>query len=439
MNIKSLDTTKSQELFERAKKVIPGGSNQAHRIVEPFPFLTAGKGSKIRDIDGNEYIDYHAAFGPIILGYHYPTVDRAVIDAMNQGADLYGVGGTEMELKLHEKIVEHFPSVDMSLLCTSGSEATYFAIRVARAFTGRKKLIKFQGHYHGFHDTVLMNIISESDKIGKKDLGSAGILDEIADQTVVLPWNDLPAVESAVKKYRDEIAAIILEPIPHNIGCVLPQEGYIEALREITEKNDIILIFDEVITGLRHNLGGLQSLWNITPDITTLGKSMANGYPISAVGGKKEIMMRTASAPGGDVFFGGTFNGHPGSVAASLATISELEGGKVHEHIFRLGKMMRDGLRKITGNLGMNAYTAGFGSVFLTYFMNGPVIRYRDLLSNDTHMFLSYRKSLLKHGIHMLAKDLKRNHISYSHTENDIQCTLEASEKVLTEMSLTNR
>ena len=231
---------KSNQLFERAKKVVPGGANQAHRKYEyenaVFPFIESGEGSKIYDVDGNEYIDYHCAFGPIILGRNYPSVTQAVKDAIDAKSDLFGVGGTEGEIELHEKISQHVPSGDKSLLCTSGSEAITFAIRAARGVTNKKKIIKFQGHYHGFHDSVLLNVISPQDKLGKKDCLSSGILDEVLDQTLICEWNNIEEFERIVKENQDDLAGVVLEPIPHNIGCVLPKDGFLQEVREITEK-----------------------------------------------------------------------------------------------------------------------------------------------------------------------------------------------------------
>lgn len=350
-------------------------------------------------------------------------------------ADLFGVGGTELEVEVAEKIVKYVPSAEMALFCGSGSEATYHAIRVSRAIKCRKKIIKFQGCYHGWHDYLAMNVISPPNKIGKYDLLSAGMLQTTIENVLVLPFNDLGAVEGAIKRNKGEIAAVILEPIPHNIGCLLPKQGYLEGLRELTDENDIFLIFDEVITGFRHDLGGCQKLFGVTPDITTLGKAIANGYPLSAICGKKEIMSRFNTAPGGDVFFAGTFNAHPIAMAACLATIKELEDGKVHEHISKLGDSMREGLLKIVQELGLTAYVSGFKSVFVTYFMEPPLNDYRDLLRNDEEMFVRYRKKLMENGIFMLPRNLKRNHFTASHTEDDVKKTLNVARSVLSNLA----
>ena len=384
----------------------------------------------ITDADNNEYIDYHAAFGPNVLGYNDDDVDAAVLRAVKDIA-LIGVGTTEKEIQLAKKICQHVPSAEKVLFCNCGSEATYAAIRLARAVTGRKKIIKFQGAYHGWHDYLAMNVISAPEKLGERDPLSAGSLPEAIEQTLICSFNDLDDVEDTVRAHKGEVAAIILEPILHNIGCVLPQPGFLEALREITRREGIILIFDEVITGFRHGLGGYQKICGVTPDLTTLGKSMANGYPISALCGKRELMDRFRTHPDGDVFFAGTFNGHPVGCAAALATIEVLERETTYPHLFGLGERMRKGLSEIMSRLGVKATVAGFGSVFLTYFLEGPVRNYSDLLRNDAALFVKYRRDLIQRGIFKLPMNLKRNHLTLSHTEEHISRTLEASEDVL--------
>ncbi|MEM2803659.1 MAG: aminotransferase class III-fold pyridoxal phosphate-dependent enzyme, partial [Nitrososphaerota archaeon] len=236
-----MKNTRSLELFEKACRLIPGGVNTSIRILDPPIVFTKARGSRIYDADGNEYIDYHAAFGPPILGHNNPEVNRRVMEIMSE-VDLIGVGTAEIEIRAAELIVKHVPSIEKVLFCNSGSEATYHAVRLARAVTGRKKLIKFQGCYHGWHDYLLMNVISAPDKIGKKDPLSAGMLPEAVENTIVLDFNDLDGVERTVKTHRGEIAAIILEPIPHNIGCVLPKIDFLRGLREIADREDIVLI-----------------------------------------------------------------------------------------------------------------------------------------------------------------------------------------------------
>ncbi|MBI4164646.1 MAG: glutamate-1-semialdehyde 2,1-aminomutase [Acidobacteria bacterium] len=425
--------TESHRLYEKACEVMPGGVNSAHRNFVPHLVIRETHGATIVDADGNEYIDYQAAFGPLILGHNHPEVNRRVAEALS-GALLPGAGTTELEIAVAEKIHRHIPSAEKVLLCSTGSEATYHALRVSRAVTGRKRIIKFQGCYHGFHDSVLCNIISPADKVGKIDPGSAGILPETLDQTLVCRFNDLDDVERAMQAHPGEVAAIILEPIAHNIGCVLPKLGFLEGLRQIATRHGCVLIFDEVITGFRHHLGGYQAICGVTPDLTTLGKAIANGFPMAAICGKAQLMDHFKTRSGGDTFFAGTFNGNAVGCAAALATMDILEREPVHQHLFRLGERLRAGLQEIHQRFGVRATVEGFGSVFLTYFMDGPIESYTDLLRNDEAHFLEYRRGLLERGIFKLPVNLKRSHISYAHTDAHIDRTLEACEDVLKQM-----
>ena len=424
---------RSREVLEWAKRYTPGGINTSIRgLARPMAFAKA-EGSKIWDVDGNEYIDYHAAFGPPILGHCNPKVNQRVFETLKR-IDIIGAGTTELEAQAAQKIVEHIPSAEMAQMCNTGSEATYHAVRLSRAVTGRPKVIKFQGCYHGWHDYLCMNIISPADKVGKKDPASAGMLKEAIDNTIVLTFNSLEEVKKAVQEERGQIAAIILEPIPHNIGCVLPKQEFLEGLRRICTEEGIILVFDEVITAIRHDLGGYQKICGVTPDLTTLGKSIANGYPCAAICGKRDLMQRFATG-GGDVFFAGTYNGHPLATSATVATIEELEDGKVHEHIFRLGEEIRQGLKEIIDRLGVKAYVTGFRSVFVIYFMEPPVDNYTDLLRNDTEQDMAFRWGMVDRGVFIHPVALKRSHVSAAHTEEDVERTLEAAEEALKEVA----
>lgn len=420
----------SKALYERASRVIPGGVNSAtRRLGQPYSWQSA-EGAYIRDADGNTYLDYHAAFGPIVLGHNDPAVNAAVVAALN-GPDLIGIGVNEHEIALAEKVVQHVPSAEMALAFSTGSEATYMAVRLARGVTGREKLIKFQGTFHGWHDYLLMNIASPPDRIGKKDPGSAGQLAEAIENTIIVPFNDLAATEQAILDHPGQIAAIFMEAIPHNIGCVLPRQDFVEGLRRLCDRHGIVLVFDEVITGFRHGLGGYQSVLGVTPDISTFAKAIANGYPCAIIAGKRELMTQFNTAPGGRVFVGGTYNGHPVGAAAALATIAALEDGTVYERTFRLGERLRAGLAEIAARLGIEMISAGFGSVFTPYFMSGKVERYEDLLANDTAKDVAFRQGMCERGIFMLPMPIKRNHVSAAHTDADIDRTLETAEVVL--------
>ncbi|WP_135553862.1 aspartate aminotransferase family protein [Paenibacillus cymbidii] len=425
--------SRNKELQEESKLYTPGGVHTSIRNVDPFPVFVRGEGAYIYDADGKKYIDYQAAFGPFILGHNHPYVNGKVIEALGR-TDLYGVGCTELEVEAARKITTHVPSAEQVLFCNSGSEATYHAIRLTRAITGRTKLIKFQGCYHGWHDYVARNMLSAWDMIGKRDPGSAGMMEEAIDNTLVCTFNDLDDVERTFNENKGEVAALIVEPIPHNIGCILPEPGFLQGLRELCDANGTLLIFDEVITGFRHDIGGFQKVAGVTPDLTTMGKAMANGFPIAAVAGKKEYMMRFNTNPGGDVWFAGTYNGHAVGTAASIATLELMENEPVHEHVFRLGEKMRSGIRDIHQRLGVKAIVTGFGSVWTTYFMDFLPKNYTDLQHNDATTYVTYRKKLIERGIFKMPMNIKRNHVSYSHTDADIDTTLDIIETVLKEM-----
>ena len=426
-------TSGSVELAARARSVIPGGVNSGQRQIPGLEHLVvvATEGATFTDADGNVYVDYHAAFGPSLLGHADPEVDEAAA-RVAQRVDLMGVGVTPGEIELAERLVEVVPSFERVLLTSSGSEATFHALRLARAATGRRLVVKFQGCYHGWHDSVAMNVISPADRVGRKDPLSAGMLQEVVDATLVLPFNDLEAVSGAFDEHPDDIAAVILEPIPHNVGAVLPAPGFLEGIRTLCDRNGAVLVFDEVISGFRHALGGYQEVSGVVPDLTTVGKAMANGYPIGALGGRAELMEMFSTTPGNSVFFAGTFNGHPAMAAAALATIDKLQNEPVLEHVFALGERTRRELETLFRSLDVRAVVSGFGSVWVSYFLDGPVRSYDDLLRNDVELFIGYRRELLRHGIFELPLNLKRNHFSYAHTDQHVDQLLEATEAAVT-------
>ena len=424
---------RNEELAERAARVIPGGVNSGNRRL-PWPLaVSSAQGAYFTDADGSSFLDYHAAFGPLILGHNHPRVTAAVQDVVGR-LDIIGAGVTELEVLLAETLCRHIPCAERALLANSGSEATFSALRLARAVTGRNTIVKFQGTYHGWHDAVALNVISPPEKIGTRDPLSLGMLPEVLEHTLILPFNDVEALRETFEQ-RDDIAAVIVEIIPHNIGCVLPRPEFLAALRQSCTERGIVLIFDEVITGFRHALGGYQSLCGVTPDLATFAKAMANGYPIAALAGRAELMERFG--PGGGVFFAGTYNGHPVGVAAALATIAELEDGSVHAHCYRLAERAAAGLRGIAAEAGVELTVAQFGSVFVPYFFEsggGQPERYEDLLANDTARDVWFRRAMCERGIFMLPVALKRSHVSAAHTEADIDRTLETAREVLRQL-----
>ncbi|MEU0941010.1 aspartate aminotransferase family protein [Embleya sp. NPDC005971] len=426
----SVGTAATDSLPARAFRVIPGGVNSGQRRIPGLTELVVTKtgGATFTDAEGRVFTDYHSAFGPPLLGHNDPDVQRAVNEAASR-LDLTGVAVTEGEVTLAETLVDLVPSVEKVLLTSTGSEATFHALRVARAVTGRRLIVKFQGCYHGWHDSVSLNVISSPEAVGAHDPISTGILPEVLEATLVLPFNDPAAVRAAFAEHGREIAAVILEPIPHNVGCLLPEAEFLTTLREQCTAHGSVLVFDEVITGFRHDLGGYQKITGITPDLTTFGKAIANGAPVGALGGRADLMDQFSTLPGAPAFFAGTYNGHPWVVAAALETLRKLREEPVHEHVFRLGDRVRTGLSEMYTRLGVPAVVTGYGSVFVTYFMSGGVPRtYDDLLANDAGLFIGYRRRLLEHGVFELPLNLKRSHISYAHTDADVDHLIAATE-----------
>jgi glutamate-1-semialdehyde 2,1-aminomutase len=423
-------TTASEQLLDEAARVIPGGVNTCRRRSEPRVCFRRGEGAYLWDLDGRRYIDYHAAYGAIFLGHSHPAVVGRVAKATRETV-LFGVGVTEAEVELARRLANHVPSIEQSVVCNSGSEATYHAIRLARGVTGRELIVKFQGCYDGFHDYVLRNVLSAPDRVGRRDPHSAGMLRAAVDATLVCRFNDLEEVERTFAAQPDRIAAVIVEPVAHNSPGLLPEPGFLEGLRDVCDREGALLIFDEVITGFRHHIGGFQALCGVLPDLTTLGKAIANGFPIAAIGGPRRYLERFTTNPAGDVHYGGTYNGNAVGVEAALATIAELEDGTVHEHVFRLGRRMRDGLEEIARRAGVPAVVGGFGSLFVLCFMEGPLRSYEDVLRNDTALFLRYRRELVARGVFEMPESLGRSHISAAHTDDDIDRSLEAAEDAL--------
>jgi glutamate-1-semialdehyde 2,1-aminomutase len=420
----------SEQLLDDAARFIPGGVNTCRRRSEPRLCFRRGAGAYLWDLDGNRYVDYHAAYGAVFLGHSHPAVVGRVAEA-TRDAVLFGVGVTEAEVELARKLAEHVPSIEQSVVCNSGSEATYHAIRLARGVTGRELIVKFQGCYDGFHDYVLRNVLSAPDRVGARDPHSAGMLQAAVDATLVCRFNDLEDVERTFTAQPDRIAAVIVEPVAHNSPGLLPEAGFLEGLRALCDREGALLIFDEVITGFRHHIGGFQAICGVLPDLTTLGKAMANGFPIAAIGGPARLLEHDTTTETGDVHYGGTYNGNAVGVEAALATIAELEDGSVHERVFRLGARMREGLAEIAREAGVPAVTAGFGSLFVLCFMEGPLRSYEDVLRNDTALFLRYRRELVARGVFEMPESLGRSHISAAHTDDDIDRTLAIAEEAL--------
>ncbi|SFS06822.1 glutamate-1-semialdehyde 2,1-aminomutase [Agrococcus baldri] len=428
-------TSDSRRLAEVAERIIPGGVNSATRnIGAPWAWRSA-KGPTMTDMDGNVYTDYHAAFGAILLGHADERVNDAVTRAITD-IDLVGVGTTELEVEAAQLIVDAIPSAEMVISTMSGSESTFQAVRLARGATARPYIVKFQGGFHGSYDALARNVISAPDRAWKRDPNSSGILDDAVDNTLIAEFNDLASVEELFALHPEQIAAVILEPVPHNVGALLPEQSFLEGLRALTRKHGSLLIFDEVITGFRHALGGYQELCGVMPDLTTFGKAMGNGFPVAGLAGSAEVMSNFTPS-GGAVMLAGTFNGNAVSMAAAIATITVLKDPEVdfYGHVYGLGDRMRAGLQSIADEHGIAARMAGVGSVFVPYFMDGEIRGYRDLLRNNDEASATFQRRMIEQGSFMYPMALKRNHISLAHTEADIDRTLAQAEDVIGTMA----
>ncbi|KRD72107.1 glutamate-1-semialdehyde 2,1-aminomutase [Ensifer sp. Root278] len=414
----------NETIAARAEAVIPGGLlSPSRRLGAPIAFARA-EGAYLYDADGNRYTDYHCAFGANVLGHRPPAVAAAIAETA-ENLDLIGAGVLELEVEVAELLVNVIPCADQVAFCSSGSEATYHALRLARAYTGRKQIIKFQGGYHGWHDYVAMNGQSSRQMIGSYDPMSDGMLFDAARHTAILPYNDAGAVEDYIRKNPGEVAAIIVEPIAHNMGAVIAERQFLSDLRRITAEHGVVLIFDEVITGFRHALGGYQSIVGVTPDLSTFGKAATSGYPIGIVAGRRDIMERVGRTGEGAVFMGGTFNGTPSSMAAVKATIEELARPGVYERLFELGAYLRGEIDGIIARHGLKAQAAGFGSVWLVYFFDGEFRQYTDLLRNDNNLDMRFRRALIAGRQVFQPLQLKRLYLSLSHDRAVIDDTLE--------------
>jgi glutamate-1-semialdehyde 2,1-aminomutase len=408
------ERTRSRELFEQARALMPGGVSSPVRAFQPYPcYIKSGKGSKITDVDDNEYIDYCMAYGPLILGH----ADQKVIEAIKAQADLGTLYGApvEMEIDYARLINHHYPSMEMMRFVNSGTEATMHAIRLARGYTGRKKIIKVEGAFHGSHDAVLVKAGSGATTHSAPD--SAGVPEEVTRNTLIVPYNDPEAMIRSVRDNKGEVAAMILEPVIGNAGPILPKEGYLEQLREIATANDVLLIFDEVITGFRLAMGGAQEYYRVRPDMTTLGKIAGGGMPIGIYGASEEIMKKVS--PSGNVYQAGTFSGNPMSLAAGMAAVKQLEIVG-HGSLNANGERMRQGLEAILNEFHVRYRVSGIGSMFQVFFTSGEVNDYQDAKRSDTVLFMKVFHKLLENGIYLPPSQFETNFLSTAHTESDV-------------------
>jgi glutamate-1-semialdehyde 2,1-aminomutase len=410
----------SEQLFNRAQQVIPGGVNspvRAFRAVGGKPlFIDRGEGSHIWDADGREYIDYVGSWGPLIFGHRPPEVIQALREVLEIGTS-FGAP-TQREVQLAELICEIVPSVEKVRLVSSGTEATMAAIRVARGHTGRERIIKFDGCYHGHGDSLLVKAGSGVATLGLPD--SPGVPASLAELTTVLAFNDSAALKAEFARRGSEIACVIVEPVVGNMGTVAPDPGYLELMRELTRQSGTVLIFDEVMTGFRLALGGAQEKYGIRPDMTTMGKVIGGGLPVGAYGGRAEIMNKVA--PAGPIYQAGTLSGNPLAVSAGLATLRRLRKENVYARLEELGARLEAGIRKIGAAVTLNRV----GSMFTLFFTNQPVRDFTSAKTCDTARFNKFFHAMLDQGIYLPPSQFEAAFISAAHTEEDVDRTIEA-------------
>jgi len=423
---------KSEQLFSEALKYTPGGVNspvRAFRAVGGHPFfVNRAAGARVFDVDGNEYVDYVGTWGPAILGHAHPGIVEAVQKTAALGTS-FGIPNP-LEVEMARLIVESIPSVEKVRFCNSGTEACMSAIRLARGFTRRDKIIKFAGCYHGHADFLLVKAGSGALTLGQPD--SAGVPTAFSQHTLVLPFNEPEAVRAAFAAHPNQIAAVILEAVPGNAGVYLPKPGYLEFLREITSANGAVLIFDEVMTGFRLAFGGAQERFGIRPDLSCFGKIIGGGLPVGAFGGRADIM--DLLAPLGPVYQAGTLSGNPLAMAAGLSALRELKAGGIYEKLERLGALLESGMKSAASNAGVPVQFNRCGSMFCAYFTETPVWNLDDALRCNRDQFARFFHGMLDEGVYIAPSQFEAGFLSAAHTEKDVELTVEAAARVLKQL-----
>ncbi len=422
-------TDVSQRLFEEASRYIPGGVNspvRSFRSVGGGPvFADRAEGAYLWDVDGNRYVDFISSWGPMILGHANPEILEAIGMTMGRGTS-YGVS-TELEIRLAREICEAVPSIEMVRLVSSGTEATMSALRLARGFTGRSKIVKFAGCYHGHSDALLVKAGSGALTLGVPD--SPGVTPGTAADTINLPYNDVKSVRDLFAQSGSEIAAVIVEPVAGNMGVVLPEEGFLQCLRDETSKHGALLIFDEVITGFRMSYGGAQEYYGITPDLTCLGKIIGGGLPVGAYGGRRDVMQQVS--PSGPVYQAGTLSGNPLAVSAGLAMLRALRRPGVYDELRKKGELLASGLRRVVDELGLPFAVNHIGSVCTLFFTSERVRDFDTAVKSNTKLFSRFFTGMLDEGFLLPPSQFETWFVSLAHKQEDIEAAVQATKRVL--------
>ncbi len=437
----SFRSAQSARLFPEACALIPAGVNSTARARysgwDPYPlFAHHGTGSHIFDVDGNEYIDYLLGLGPMILGHRPPRVTAAVVKAIQERGTIFAMP-TEDEITLARRIVELIPSIEQVRLCNTGTEAVLYALRLARTFTGRRKIVRFEGMYHGFSDSVYWSKHPPLTEAGPATRPVAvaqgpGMPAGLADQLIILPWNDIDALRETLQREGADIAAVLTEPVMCNTGCILPEPGYLQAMRELTASAGILLIFDEVITGFRLHIAGAQGLYGIRPDLSVFAKGLGGGFPVAALGGRKDIMALVAD---GTVSMAGTYSANTIAVAAAHAALDELTVPGVYKQLYERCDRLFAGLERALHDAKVSAHVVGVGPVLQVWFSEHPIRNYRDAAQHASHqMFRRWWEGMLHRGVLFHPHAFENLFVSFAHTDQDIEQTLEAARATIAEL-----
>ena len=430
-------TASSRELVERSKAVIPGGAQTGLRAQAFYPVdiaFDSANGATLTTVDGDQYTDYHLGFGPILLGHRHDAVDAAAKEAIDDGV-LFGAATAPLEVEVAERIVDLLPSVEQVNFCNSGSEATYHAIRLARAHTGNEKILKFEGCYHGWHDYVDISVYPPEEHVGEQYPESDGMLSAAVDNTLVVPFNDPEALREVMAEHGDELAGVILEPIPHSVGCLHPTDEFLDTLERETDASDVPLIFDEVITGFRHSPHGAQGELGVDPDLTCVAKALGNGYPVAAVAGKEALMSQAGGDNTSGVVISGTYSGSLVGLAAARETLRIIEEEDVQGHVTELGDAYRAGLRDLLEDHGHEGRVVGHRSIFSVQFgATGEPKQYTDIAGLDEATFRAYATGMRERNHFFTPNPYKRHHLSFAHTHDDRKQYLDDADEVLSNL-----